>query len=147
MFRSARDHHQETEQKKTYNPISHFCTQLTWCKSVKYLKCRHFFVDLLYECAGSWCTVSWMQTTYLKNVSTFLNYSTKECLRWNYCAVLRHVNCVDKVTNLVLWGIALVWFPDDASLRIEMFRNVQCDIIIQISKENFFVYCWSDVAN
>jgi len=33
-------------------------------------------VDLLYKCAGSPYTVSWMQPTYLTNVCTFINYST-----------------------------------------------------------------------
>jgi len=34
------------------------------------------------------------------------------------------------VANLVLHGIALVWFPDDDHLWITTHRNIQCDIII-----------------
>jgi hypothetical protein len=65
-------------------------------------------VEFLYKCAGSPHTVSWMQPTYLMNVSTFINYLTKEYLHFNYFALSRHVNCVDKVTDLVVCGIALV---------------------------------------
>jgi hypothetical protein len=36
--------------------------------------------------------------------------------------------------NYIGYGIALVWFHDGGPLRIETCRNVQCDIIIQISK-------------
>ena len=117
-------------RNKTHNQIYLFCTQLTWGNRAKYLKCRHFFVELLYKCAGSPHTVSWMQPTYLTNVSTLINYSTKECLHFNYSSLLRHVKCVDKVTNLVECGIALVCFFDDDPLWIEKLRNIQCDIIM-----------------
>jgi len=45
--------------------------------------------------------------------STFINYSTKECLHFSYFALSRHVNCIDRVSNLVVWSIDLVWFSDD----------------------------------
>ena len=41
-------------------------------KESKWLKCRHFFVELLYKCDGSWYTVSWKQPTYFTEVSTVL---------------------------------------------------------------------------
>jgi hypothetical protein len=40
-----------------------------------------------------------------------------------------------KVANFVLCGTVLVCFPDEDPLWIETRRNIQCDIIIQISKE------------
>jgi len=43
--------------------------------------------------------------------------------------------CQRQMPNLVLCGIALVWFPDDVTLWGETCMNIQCDnIIIQISK-------------
>ena len=41
---------------KAWNLISHVCIQLTWCNRVKWLKYRHFFVQFLYKCDGSWYT-------------------------------------------------------------------------------------------
>jgi hypothetical protein len=43
------------------------------------------------------------------------------------------------VANLVLCGIALVWFPDNDPLWIETCSNIQCDIIIYISKEQLCI--------
>jgi len=49
------------------------------------------------------------------------------------------------VTNLVLCGTALVWYPDDP-LCIETCRNIQCDVI-KIAKEQCCAFCWLGVAN
>jgi hypothetical protein len=46
-----------------------------------------------------------------------------------------------------LYGIALVCFPDDDPLRIETCRNIQCYIIKYISKEQYYAFCWLNVAN
>jgi hypothetical protein len=51
-----------------------------------------------------------------------------------------------KVGTLGFCGIALVWFPDDL-LWIATCRNFQCDIIIQISKEQFCVFYLLSVVN
>lgn len=41
---------------------------------------------------------------------------------------------------MVLWGIVFVYFcDDDDPLWIERYRNIQGDIIIEVSKEHYFV--------
>lgn len=52
-----------------------------------------------------------------------------------------------KVGNLVLCGIALVWFFDEDPLQFETRRNFQSDIIIQISMEQFCEFCWFGILN
>jgi hypothetical protein len=49
--------------------------------------------------------------------------------------------CV-KVANLVLCGTVLLWFPYEVPLLLESCRNIQCDIITQISKEECYAFCW-----
>ena len=44
-------------------------------------------------------------------------------------------------------GINLVWFPDDDRLWIETCKNIQCDSIISISKEQYCAFWWLTVAN
>jgi len=39
-----------------------------------------------------------------------------------------------KVTKMVICCISLFWFPEDVPLWTETCRNVQCDIVILISK-------------
>jgi hypothetical protein len=39
------------------------------------------------------------------------------------------------VANLVLCGVTFVWFLDDDSTSIETSRNIQSDMIMQLSKE------------
>lgn len=69
MFLSITDHNRGIRQSNTaYNQISHFCTQLTWCKRVKWVKFRHFFVDYLYE----YDILSWKHRVHLMKVSTVL---------------------------------------------------------------------------
>jgi len=57
------------------------------------------------------------------------------------------VLCVQKWLLWFFCGTVLVWFPDEDPLRIETFRNVQCDIIIQISMEQFCAFCLLIVVN
>jgi len=52
------------------NQISHFFILPTWCNTVKWLKLRHFCVEFLYICVGSWYTVFWKQPPYLTEAST-----------------------------------------------------------------------------
>jgi hypothetical protein len=52
-----------------------------------------------------------------------------------------------KVDNLGLCHIAFVSFPVDGPLRIETCRNVQCDIIIKISKDKFCAFSWFIFVN
>jgi len=51
MFQSTRDHHQGIKviQHKTNQSV--LFTVDMW-RRVKWLKCRHFFVELLYKCDG-----------------------------------------------------------------------------------------------
>ena len=42
------------------------------------------------------------------------------------------------MANSVCCGIDLVSFPDDDRLWIETPRNIQCDCIISISKEQYW---------
>jgi hypothetical protein len=51
------------------------------------------------------------------------------------------------VANSVLCDTALVWFTDDDPLWIKTWRNIQCDTVIQISKEQYCAFCWLNVAN
>jgi hypothetical protein len=51
------------------------------------------------------------------------------------------------VAKLVLCGsIAFVWFPDDDPLQIKTCRDIQCDITICISKEQYYAFCWLSYA-
>jgi len=38
------------------------------------------------------------------------------------------MNCIKKVANLVLCGIAFVWFLEDDPLWIETYRVIHCAI-------------------
>jgi len=38
-------------------------------------------------------------------------------------------------TKVGLCCISLVWFPDNGPLRAETYRNIKCDIVVWISKE------------
>ena len=60
---------------------------------------------------------------------------------------MRIFYAMSTVYELILCITALVWFPDDGLRRIETCRNIQCDIIIQISKELCSTFCWLRVAN
>lgn len=68
-------------------------------------------------------------TTYQDSVHLY-NYSTKNCQHFNYSTLLHHMNCIKKVANLVLCGIAFVWFLDDDPLWIETCRVIHCAITI-----------------
>jgi hypothetical protein len=39
---------------------------------------------------------------------------------------------------------SFVWFPDDDALGIKTCRNILCDIMIQISKEQYCAFSWSE---
>jgi len=60
----------------TWNQISHFCMQLTWCKRARWLICRHFFIASLCKCEGSWCAVSWEQSEFVVVVVSHMRNST-----------------------------------------------------------------------
>jgi uncharacterized radical SAM superfamily Fe-S cluster-containing enzyme len=51
------------------------------------------------------------------------------------------------VAKFVSSDIALVWFPDDDHLRIEICRDIQCDITIEIPEEQYYAFCWYSVVN
>ena len=128
MFRPATYHHQGIKQSNTaQNQISHFYTQLTWCKRVKWLICRYFFLELLYTCDRSLYTVPWKQPTYLTKVSTVRSLRRllprfcksksitfiqlcKKCLHFNYPTLLHHVSCVQKWL-IRFYAVFLHWVP------------------------------------
>jgi len=41
----------------------------------------------------------------------------------------------------------MVWFHDGGPLHTETCRNVECGVIIQISKEQYYAFCWFSVVN
>ena len=53
---------------------------------------------------------------------------------------LTNVSISIKVADLVLCSVALLGFPDDGLLWIKIYRNVQCDIVMYISEEQFCVF-------
>jgi len=60
---------------------------------------------------------------------------------------LTNISISIRVANLVLYSVALLGFPDDGPLWIKICRNVQCDIIMYISEEQFCAFCWSNLLN
>ena len=44
---------ESNQSTAAHKQISNFFTQLTRCRRVKQLKCRQFFVEYLYTCAGT----------------------------------------------------------------------------------------------
>jgi hypothetical protein len=44
------------------------------------------------------------------------------------------------MADIVLCDIVLLWSPDDSSLWIETFRNIQCDVI-QIAEALYCAVC------
>jgi hypothetical protein len=83
------------------------CTVLT---SVKYVSC---FQDATYQ-----------DPIHLHN------HSTKKWQHFNYLTTLHHMNCIKNVANLVLFGIAFIWFLDDDPLWIETCRVIHCALTI-----------------
>jgi len=132
MFRSAKDHHQGTKQSHiALNQISHFCIQLTWCRRVSSELCWLLFS-------------TWFQETVYQVTSNLCD-CTQKCLNINRVTLLHHATFIHK---------RLFWFykyffsliPDDSPLRTKTYRKVQCDIVIQISKEQFCALCWWSVV-
>lgn len=74
--------------------------------------------------------VSWRQPIFLTKVNTLL--STVYILTKFYSFTSGQL-CI-KVANLILCGIALVWFSDDDTLGIETRMNIHYGITIQVSK-------------
>jgi len=70
-----------------------------------------------------------IQISSISRCSTFINYHTKKCPRFNHPTQLDHVIyvCIN-VAKLVLCGIALIWFSDGGLLRVKICRNVQGNV-------------------
>ena len=51
------------------------------------------------------------------------------------------------MTNLFLFCIIFVGFKADGPFGTETSRNVECDVIIGISKEHVCVFCWLSFMN
>jgi hypothetical protein len=52
-----------------------------------------------------------------------------------------------RVAKLLVSVIALVWFPEDYPLWIQTCKNIRCNIIIQISKQQHCKFYWLRRAN
>ena len=74
-----------------------------------------------------------------KNLVTFIHI-------WSFDSFTQCQLCI-KMANLGLCHIDFVSFPDNGPLRIETWRNIQCDITIQISKDKFCAFSWFIVVN
>jgi hypothetical protein len=70
---------ESNQSNSAWNPISHFIMQVTWCNRVRWLKYKHFCVEWLYKCVGSWHAVSWQQPMYLSEVSRVAFITLNEC--------------------------------------------------------------------
>jgi hypothetical protein len=85
----------ESNQSNTKHQISHFYTQQTWCKSVQYVKCRQFFVELLYKHNGYSYTECQRQSLYLMKA----NFCKVHIIIIQICKELDGAFCWLRVVN------------------------------------------------
>ena len=73
--------------------------------------------------------VGCFQDTVYQDAAYVYNHSANTFLHSN-CWNLTPRQLCTEVPNLVLCGTALLFSPDDGPLRVETYKNVQCDIVM-----------------